>query len=61
MTRDTFNLLEVETFLNEIGVETRNDDDSFRKFTDVLHNLVDVWDMTDEDTKNDIIDTLLIK
>lgn len=61
MTRDTFNLLEVETFLNAIGVETRNDDDIFRKFTDVLHNLVDVWDTTDEDTKKDIIDSLLIR
>jgi hypothetical protein len=61
MNRITFNLLEVETFLNELGVETREDDDSFRKFKDVLNNLVDVWDMTDEDTKKDIIKNLAIK
>lgn len=61
MTRNTFYLLEVETFLNSIGVETRNEDDSFRNFKDVLHDLVDTWDKTDKDTKDNIIKSLLIR
>lgn len=62
MDKTTYNLLESETFLNKIGVETRqSDDDHFRSFKEVFADLIVVWNKTSDKEKVEIINSLNFK